>query len=186
MNIDNDPFVIHIDTTTPYKQRIDFAITIQGLNTTGIIYYDTIEVTNAYEIKGILDSVMTLTPGILWVCDGGFNMQASGGFILLPGTHLIVAQGFPNDGGSFVGHGTPDSLITIQGSLSDGTADFSYTHFIQGGYNNGPGNFTNCIIQNPHLQFNNIYGNFLDCQFIGGTYGCISGIGSITRCNLKP
>lgn len=185
LNIDNDPFIIHIDTTTPYKQEINLIINIGGLNFSGFSHSISFEVTNAYEIKGILDTIMTLTPGILWVCSGGLNMQATGGFLFLPGSHLIIEEGFPNDGGSFVGHGTIDSMIIIEGgNLGRGLADFSYTHFINGGYGMGEGNFQQCIFENCHRAFKSGSYNFTDCQFINGFYECISHMGSLLRCNF--
>jgi hypothetical protein len=184
LNIDNDPFIIHIDTTTPYKQEISLIINIEGLNTSVISPSISFEVTNAYEIKGILDSIMVLTPGILWVCNGGFNMQSTGGFHFLPGSHLIIEEGFPNDGGSFTGYGTPDSLIIIEGGIGRGPADFTYTHFINGGYGIGEGTFQNCIFENCNRAFKGCVCNFTDCQFINGFYECISYSGSLERCNF--
>jgi len=184
LNTDNDPFIIHIDTTTPYKQEIELNIIIQGKNTIGINSGISFEVTNAYEIKGILDSIMTLTPGILWVVDGGFMMDPGGGFEFLPGAHFINVSGFSHTDGVFFGNGTPDSMILIEGKLGYGTANFAYAHFLYGGYSQGSGSFYNCIFENPHRQFRGNNCNYTDCRFINGHYEGMTSTGTLTRCNF--
>jgi len=85
-----------------------------------------LNVQNAVELSGVMDSVKYLTPDRLWVIDRSFRVGSHGTLIIKAGTTLICNK-TPVNWGKIYGYGKPDSLIHIRGFLGGGFLKFYYT-----------------------------------------------------------
>jgi len=179
-----DLFRVRIDSLTPHEAKIPLQLTVQAANCSAI--QETIELTvqRGAELKGILDSMLTLTPDKFWIVNSSFRIEPSGGLIMLPGTHFRSEYGFPN-GGTVIAHGTPDSTIVIEGILKDGQADFSWVNFQYGnGYGAGNATLRNCTFNYCDHPLCSGYYDVENCNFTNCTFGLIRCCGSVKFCNF--
>jgi subtilisin family serine protease len=91
-------------------------------------------VENGWELAGVMDSTLVLTPDKLWLVNSSFRVGRNGNLILRPGTRLVNNNGIVNRG-NITGIGIPDSMIIIEGpgGIRDidwnGNLHFEYTSF---------------------------------------------------------
>ncbi len=130
---EQDPFSIKIKKGIAHNRDIVFEYIISASNTDTITQPIIINVQNAKELLGVMDSTMYLTPDKLWLVNGSFRVGSNGHLIMLPGTNIILNAPVVN-WGHVQGHGTPDSMINVYGpSVFDiGYYDLSYVHSYPG------------------------------------------------------
>lgn len=147
---------------------------------------------DARELFGVLDSSLTIGPGKLWLVQRSFKVAATGILNLLPGTRLSIRKEIVNTG-VISAHGTPDSLIVIEGNIGincwgwTGTVHFSHTRFnadagalFSGA--SGASTFDHCIFENFGNVFTGCGFNLTDCIFRNGGNVASWGGGNVVRC----
>lgn len=186
-NLTNHPLLrLKFKNSIPHNDSIPIGIHISGKNCEAMQTSVPCMIVNAEELIGIYDTIVTLTPDKFWLINNDdFKILSNGGIKLLPGTHLKIEVGYINWGTSY-GHGTPDSLIYIEGPCGIGgnPKDFTYTKFFQSNAW-GDGQMNNCVFENCNNPINGD-SEVEDCLFKNCHFTCIfgDGTGQIKKCNF--
>jgi hypothetical protein len=132
MNNHASLFKVHIPSYVAHNREIVFKLNSSAANADTIQKNFIINVQNAEELAGVMDTLMTLTPDKLWVINKSFRVGINGILRLMPGTTLEIKKRFVNRG-RIEGYGTPDSIINICGpeAIEGGYYEFHYTYFNQ-------------------------------------------------------
>ncbi|MCF8351005.1 MAG: S8 family serine peptidase [Bacteroidales bacterium] len=159
LNNDQDPFTIKIDPAVIHNRDIVFECIISCKDSDTVYQQIVINVQNAQELLGVMDTTMVLTPDKLWLVNGSFRIGQNGKLILKPGTNIILNAPVVN-WGMVEAEGTKDSMITVYGpSVFDiGYYNLSYVHslpgetesYVSGSYDNRSKNSSKaqCYVEN--------------------------------------
>lgn len=159
----SNPFRLKFHSTFPNEANLELRIKMWD-NVAKDTFYQTINVRvfNGTELSGIINNDITLTPDRLWIINNSLRLGTGYKMTILPGTHIINNATFDNRG-TVEAIGTPDSLITIEGSFNVTTG--KYIRFELKGQDFNGGIFEKCWFYSG----NNFSGTrFFDCDFIAG------------------
>lgn len=123
-------FKVQIPSFVAHNRDIVFTIMTAADNADTIQKEYVINIQNAAELSGVMDTLMILTPDKLWVINKSFRVGTNGILRLMPGSALEIKKRFVNRG-RIEGFGTPDSIINLYGpeTIEGGSYEFHYTHF---------------------------------------------------------
>lgn len=125
MNSSN-PFVIKFSSNIIHNRDVMFKLYTWNAGEPDTVtksYRVTVE--NGFELAGILDTTLHLTPDKIWFVNNSFRIANTGTLILNPGTTLYLGRDISNFG-QIIGNGTADSLVTIRGTGSIVASDWYY------------------------------------------------------------
>jgi len=125
---DDHLFTIRISNNIAHDRDIVFSCTYGSSDPDTLEKMIIVNVQNAVELSGVMDSLKYLTPDRLWIINRSFRIGSHGTLIILPGTALICNK-TPVNWGKIYGYGKPDSLIHIRGFLGGGFLRFYYADF---------------------------------------------------------
>jgi subtilisin family serine protease len=156
-----DVLKIRLGSTVSNGRDIEFIALLWSANSVDTIRQRiTLTVENGFELVGVMDSTLVLTPDKFWIVNGPFRVGANGRLVLRPGTHIklyndVVVRG------EVEAIGSPDSLIIIEGPGSFGgwwnwygRGLFKYVNFRDQRSGINGDTLEYCVIENFFTQHN--------------------------------
>jgi hypothetical protein len=142
-----NPIIFQIDPNIAHDRDIRFRAMLYYPNSVDTIFQNfTINVSNGFELSGILTSDTTITPDKFWLVNNNFRISTGVTLTVMPGTHLELNAGIDNRGTAVI-VGNPDSLIYLKGYFG-GNSIYKYVDIDlnnEGFSTNNP--LENCIIR---------------------------------------
>jgi len=165
------PFAIKINDTTTQGTEIQYIVKLYNkdvLSETNTISYI---VEHGYELTGIVDSTIYLTPDKFWIINSPFKLQGSNAqMIIQPGTKVLLNTTLTKKSGAKCYlRGSQDSLIIVDGPIRPDEVEWSIVN-TSWQMDQGPSLIKNSIINGDifnYIHMQGYYGTVENSEIFG-------------------